>query len=112
MSRSIMRSSTQPTRPAELRTRYQSSITGLGGSLAFLWAATWGAFGAGCVGAAAGAADVCAAWLPAAGSFWSGRAAVALAFRAVLEATEDAVLGRFLSEVVRLRMSTFSPSLS
>src|ERR1035437_7120029 len=32
ISRSIMRSSTQPTRPAELRTRYQSSITGFGGA--------------------------------------------------------------------------------
>src|SRR5271157_3515042 len=117
MSRSTMRNSTQPTRPAELRTRYQSSITGLGGSASFPWVAIGcGGLdcvgGVGCGGGGAGVVGVCAGGVGADAGFWSGRAAADLAFRAVLEAAADTTLGRFLSEVARLRTSTFSPSLS
>src|SRR5271166_5468036 len=72
ISRSNMRSNTQPTRPEELRTRYQSSITGLGGSASFVLLATLGILpgwvaesGGACAGCAAGAGVVWSAGLPA-----------------------------------------------
>src|SRR5271166_5785531 len=72
MSRLTMRNSTQPTRPAELRTRYQSSITGLGGSVTFplvvssgFCAGLDGGVGGGCEGFVAEACGVWLAELPA-----------------------------------------------
>src|SRR3974377_381182 len=56
-SRSTMRMRTQPTCPEELRTRYQSSMTGLGCSESFgLSAAVTGVFVSGTVGGGGGAA--------------------------------------------------------
>ena len=53
-----MRSSTQPMCPAELRTRYQSSITGFGGSGGLPGAVAGAGLEEGAVAAAlAGAAD-------------------------------------------------------
>src|SRR5271165_7341383 len=115
MSRSIMRSSTQPTWPEVVRTRYQSSIAtaGLGGggcSVAFAPAAVdftepeasvvggWDDAEAGGVGfcAFAGLADF----------FW-----LALVFDGVVAAGFGG-LGAFFSAVARRTTSTFSPSLS
>src|SRR5271167_4859365 len=74
MSRSIMRSSTQPTRPEEFRTRYQSSMTGLGGSAPLVLPAAADAlvFAAEVAGVVAPGAD--AGWL---GADWVGAAGLA-----------------------------------
>src|ERR1017187_6995143 len=94
--RSIMRSSTQPTRPAEFRTRYQSSITGFGGSAGLPGALPALAEGGGLAGVRA-VLD-CGGVVAALFGLWVGFA--------------DTDFGGFFSAVARFRTSTFSPSLS
>src|SRR5271166_3075386 len=122
LSRSTMRSSTQPALPELVRTRYQSSITtaGLGGGVA----------SAECPLVVAGLAEVevevevevscftggavlaepvlpgAGAFAGLAGFFWFG-----LVFDCVVLAGLGA-LGAFFSAVARRSTSTFSPSLS
>src|ERR1019366_7908930 len=124
-SRSIMRSSTQPTLPEEFRTRYQSSMTGLGGSATIsldLSAALATDFAVDVAEAAGVFAAVCgpgAAWLGAGalpgcaggGCFWSLPAGWPFAPE-VAGLGGGGGLGAFLSVVARFRTSTFSPSLS
>src|SRR5271165_2087338 len=103
-----MRMSTQPTCPAELRTRYQSSITALGGSASFALSprgfeadAVVAVFSdaaasvAGAVGLAVFGSVVFACGLIAAPCFCAGGG-----------------LGAFLSVVARFRISTLWPSFS
>src|ERR1035438_7357206 len=97
ISRSIMRSSTQPTRPAELRTRYQSSITGFGGA-------------GGLPGALADALAE-GAGLAGTGAVLDCGGVVGAPF-GLCVAFADADFGGFFSAVARFRTSTLSPSLS
>src|ERR1035438_8232016 len=101
MSRSIMRSKTQPTRPAELRTRYQSSMAGFGGDAASLADDEDDALGAtfGGVAAATGGAE--AACVPAFGAGFLGCCVPDFAALAAA-----AAFGGFFSAVARFRTST------
>src|SRR5215472_18099781 len=107
-SRSTMRNSTHPTLPDELRTRYQSSITGFGGSASLVLSAglppetaalagELAAVDVGDVAAGDGACDGvgCCGLMLAAAGFGGGGG-----------------FGAFLSVVARFRTSTFSPSFS
>src|SRR5271165_3185873 len=116
MSRSTMRSNTQPTRPEELRTMYQSSITGLGGSASLVLPTTLGFLlgwvaGAGgvCVGCTTGADGVWLAGLPGADGGCLDCGVPLLTAWGELAA---AGFGWFFGAVARFRMSIFSPSLS
>src|ERR1035438_10674084 len=112
-SRSITRSSTQPTCREGLRTRYQSSMTGLGGSasLGLLAALTLG-FADEARPVAVGAVVCCpvAAWLgvgalagcPGGGCFWSLPAGWLFA-PAAAGLGGGGGLGAFLSVVGRFR---------
>src|ERR1039457_1089248 len=109
MSRSTIRSRTQPTRPAELRTRYQSSITGFGGSCSSFFAAP---------GNEVATADL----LGAGGGAWAGGCCFDGSFEAVegaglglieeLFTGDVGAFGGFFSAVARFMISTFSPSFS